>query len=93
MAITGRDGFFMAKKGNIPAFEKLMSAYEGRIFNIALAAAGSRERASELAQEVFVRVYKSMARLESEGQLPALVYRTAKIVCVDECDIIDAYSK
>ncbi len=93
MAITGRDSFFMAKKGNISAFEELIGAYERKIFNIALAVAGSRERASELSQEVFVRVYKSMAGLESEGQLPALVYRTAKRVCVDECGITDAYKK
>lgn len=76
--------FLMAKKGDIDAFEKLIEAYHNRVYNILLNASGDREEASELAQEVFIRVYRSLRHLQDRSEIPLLIYKTTKDVYFEE---------
>lgn len=77
-----RDLFRMAKKGDISAFEKLMEAYHKKIFNIALKVSANREEASELAQQVFLKAYKSIRHLDNECILPVWLYKIAGEICI-----------
>lgn len=73
--------FLLAKKGDIEAFEELVEPYFKRVFGVALKVSQNSNEASELAQEVFVRVYKSIKYVKDELLLPTYIYRTTIEVC------------
>ena len=49
--------------GNINIFEQLISRYQGYVLSI-VAKHSPPEKAEELAQEVFIRAYKSLKRIK-----------------------------
>lgn len=73
-----------AKKGDIEAFEQLIAAYQKKVFNIALRMIGNYDDASELAQEVFIRIFKSLKSFKEESQFSTWIYKIATNVCLDE---------
>ncbi|RCX16524.1 RNA polymerase RpoE-like sigma-24 subunit [Anaerobacterium chartisolvens] len=73
-----------AKKGDVEAFEQLIAGYQKRVFNIALKMIGNPEDASELAQETFIRVFKSIGKFKEESLFSTWIYRIATNICLDE---------
>jgi RNA polymerase sigma-70 factor (ECF subfamily) len=59
------------------AFNALVRAYERRIFALALRMMGDRAEAEDLAQEVFVQVFKAIASFRGESKLSTWIYRIA----------------
>jgi RNA polymerase sigma-70 factor (ECF subfamily) len=74
----------LSKKGDIEAFEMLMEKYQKKVFNIALRLLGNHDDASEVTQEVFIRIYKSIGSFKGESQISTWIYRIATNVCLDE---------
>lgn len=72
-----------ARVGDIEAFEELIESYRKKVFNIALRMVGNREDASDLAQEVFIRIFKSLKSFKEESQFSTWVYRITTNVCLD----------
>jgi len=50
------------RDGSAVAFEELMQRYQGRLVTVLQHLVGSRDQAEDLAQEVFLRVYRARAR-------------------------------
>ncbi len=73
-----------SKEGDIEAFEQLISAYQKKVFNIALRMIGNHDDASDLAQEVFLKVYKSIKQFKEESSFSTWIYRITSNVCLDE---------
>ncbi|MCX7921299.1 MAG: sigma-70 family RNA polymerase sigma factor [Clostridia bacterium] len=73
-----------SKNGDIEAFEELIEAYQRKVFNMALRMIGNHDDASELAQEVFIRVYKSIKSFKEESSFSTWIYRITSNVCLDE---------
>jgi RNA polymerase sigma-70 factor (ECF subfamily) len=73
-----------AKRGDVDAFEQLFEGYHKKVYNIALRMIGNHDDACELAQEVFIRVYKSIGGFKEESQLSTWIYRITSNVCLDE---------
>lgn len=73
-----------AKKGEVEAFELLIERYQKKVFNIALKMLGNYDDASELAQEAFIKIYKSIKGFKEESSFSTWVYRIATNVCLDE---------
>lgn len=73
-----------AKAGDIEAFEQLVEKYEKKIFNIALRSIGNYADASDLAQEVLIRIYKSIGGFKEQSSLSTWIYRITTNVCLDE---------
>lgn len=73
-----------AKKGEVEAFELLIERYQRKVFNIALKMLGNHDDASELAQEAFIKIYKSIKGFKEESSFSTWVYRIATNVCLDE---------
>jgi len=73
-----------SKKGNIESFEQLISAYQKKVYNIALKIVGNHEDASEMAQEVFIKVFKSIGQFKEESSFSTWIYRITTNVCLDE---------
>jgi RNA polymerase sigma-70 factor (ECF subfamily) len=63
------------------AFNALVRAYERRVFALILRMTGSRVEAEDLAQEVFVQVFKAIGAFRGESKLSTWVYRIAINLC------------
>jgi RNA polymerase sigma-70 factor, ECF subfamily len=59
------------------AFNDVVRAYERRIFALALRMMGDRAEAEDLAQEVFVQVFKAIGTFRGESKLSTWIYRIA----------------
>ena len=73
------DGALMArvKEGDEQAFADLVNRYKDLLVNYLTRMTRSRERAEDLAQEAFVRVYRSADRYRERGQFQAFLFRIA----------------
>ena len=73
------DGVLMArvKDGDEHAFADLVNRYKDPLVNYLTRMTRSRERAEDLAQEAFVRVYRSAGRYRERGQFQAFLFRIA----------------
>ncbi len=67
--------------GNQPAFQRLVERYQHFVFTIALRILKTREEAEEAAQDVFIKVYKTLGNFEKKSKfstwLYTVTYRTA----------------
>ncbi len=65
------------KQGDRTAFRQLVEAYQDRVYNTVLAIVRQPEEAEDVAQEVFVQVFRSVGQLGGEQNLTAWMYRIA----------------
>ncbi len=63
------------------AFSVFVRAYERRVFALVLRMIGNRAEAEDLAQEVFVQVFKAIATFRGESKLSTWVFRIAVNLC------------
>ena len=73
-----------AKAGDQPAFASLVRRHQNMVFSIALHMLRSRPAAEDMAQEVFLELYRSLGRLESDAHLVSWLRRVASHRCIDE---------
>jgi len=66
-----------AVAGDEAAFETIYRANAGRVFGLCLRMGGSRERATELTQDVFVHVWQRLASWRGDSALSSWIYRVA----------------
>ncbi len=59
------------------AFNALVRAHERRVFALIVRMIGSRAEAEDLAQEVFVQVFKAIGSFRGESKLSTWIYRIA----------------
>ena len=72
-----------AKQGDVKAFEELIEGYQKKVYNIALKILGNPDDAGELAQEVFIRVFKSIGKFREEARFSTWLYRITTNACLD----------
>ncbi len=63
------------------AFEELVEAYEGPIFNFVLKMCGNREDAFEIVQEAFLSAYKSFHQFRGDARVKTWLFRIAANAC------------
>jgi RNA polymerase sigma-70 factor (ECF subfamily) len=72
-------------KHNDPkAFEDLVEQYKGLVLNLVSRMSGRVENAEDLAQEVFIRVWKGLPRFRGECRLSTWIYRIALNLSIAE---------
>jgi RNA polymerase sigma-70 factor (ECF subfamily) len=71
-----------ARFGDRAAFDLLMRRHERMVLGTAYRLAGNLEDAEDASQEVFLRLYRNLGRLDS-GNLAAWLYRVTVNVCHD----------
>lgn len=64
-----------AQSGDAAAFEELVDAYQGVLYNLALRMTGNREDARDLTQTVFLKVWRRIADYDSKYRFYSWVYR------------------
>jgi RNA polymerase sigma-70 factor (ECF subfamily) len=68
------------RDGSAAAFEELVLRYQGRLVAVLEHLVGSREQAEDLAQEVFLRVYRARQRYEVSAKFSTWLFRIANNV-------------
>ena len=63
------------------AFNELVRLYQARIFRLVLRMIGDRSEAEDLAQEVFITVFKSIDGFRGDSKLSTWLYRVAANHC------------
>ena len=72
-----------AKAGDRAAFEELILCYERRVLMTAWRLLGSKEDAQDAAQEVFLRLFRHLHRVDPKRPLLPWLYRMTVNVCHD----------
>lgn len=66
-----------ARRGKVEAFNVLVSRWEKRIYNYLLRLVGDREDALDLTQEVFLKAYQSLGKLQDPARFTPWLFRIA----------------
>ncbi len=65
------------KNGKEAAFRELVDNYQRRVYNTCLGFVKNPEEADDLAQEVFIEIFKSILNFRMESKLSTWIYRIA----------------
>src|SRR5439155_3317828 len=63
------------------AFEEVVRLYQHKVYNLVYRMLGNREEAEDVAQEVFVTVFKSIDSFRGESKFSTWLYRIAANHC------------
>ena len=67
--------------GDTQAVARLVSLHEGMVLNLAARLLGDREEAKDIAQDVFLQVYRTLPRFEGRSTVRTWIYR----IVVNQC--------
>lgn len=71
-------------EGEERAFAELVERYQNRLLNFVYRTVGDRERAEDLVQEVFIRVYRHLHRFDRSKKFSTWVYTIASNLAKNE---------
>ena len=69
--------------GDANAFTVLVDRYKDLVFTLALRMMKHREEAEEVAQDTFIKVYKSLNKFKGDSKFSTWIYRVALNTCLD----------
>ncbi len=72
-----------AQKGDVDSFEKIIMEYRSIVYNVSYRYAGSADDAADMAQEVFLKMFKSINTFRFKSKFSTWVYRVATNTCLD----------
>ena len=72
-----------AAGGDQAAFQALVERHRSMVYRVAFQFAGNHYDAEDIAQEVFIKVYRSLDRFRQDAQLTSWLYRIAMNACID----------
>jgi RNA polymerase sigma-70 factor (ECF subfamily) len=75
--VEDRDLIAKARKGDVEAYNLLVSRWEKRVFNYLLRLVSNREDAMDVSQEVFLKAYQSLPKLDDVERFGAWLFRIA----------------
>lgn len=81
--LTEQELIQLCKDGDRQAFNQLIAQYQKQVFNIAYGMLSDYEDASDASQEVFVKVYRSIASFRGQSSFSTWIYRICANVCND----------
>ena len=76
-AVEDADLIRKARRGDVEAFNLLISRWEKRVFNYLLRILQNREDALDLSQDVFLKAYQNLRKLEDPQRFAAWLFRIA----------------
>ncbi len=75
------DAIERCRNGASEAFESIVDRYKKQSYSIALGLVGNHDDALDLSQEAFVRAYKNIGKLNSDGKFFPWFYQILKNLC------------
>lgn len=74
----------LARDGDDDAFERLFARWRLPIVRFSVRFVGRHDRGEEIAQEVFLKLYRARARYEPRERFAAWIFRVATNTCLNE---------
>ena len=81
--MTEQDLIQGLRNGDERSFKYLVDTYQDRVYNTAISIVQNAEDAEDVAQEVFIKVYKSIHNFKGESKLSTWLYRIATTGALD----------
>ena len=72
-----------AAVGDHAAFQALVERHRSMVYRVAYQFAGNHHDAEDIAQEVFIKVYRSLDRFRQDAQVTSWMYRIVMNACID----------
>ena len=76
-AVEDADLISKARRGDVEAYNLLISRWEKRVYNYLLRLVGNREDALDLSQDVFLKAYQNLRKLEEADRFAPWLFRIA----------------
>ena len=75
--VEDRDLIAKARKGDVEAYNLLVSRWEKRVFNYLLRLVANREDALDVSQETFLKAYQNLPKLDDPQKFAGWLFRIA----------------
>jgi RNA polymerase sigma-70 factor (ECF subfamily) len=76
-AVEDADLIRRSRRGDVEGFNLLISRWEKRVFNYLMRIIGNREDALDLSQDVFLKAYQNLQKLEDPHRFAPWLFRIA----------------
>jgi RNA polymerase sigma-70 factor (ECF subfamily) len=76
-AVEDADLVHQAARGSVESYNLLVSRWEKRVYNYLLRITSNREDALDLTQDVFLKAYQNLRKLDDAGRFAPWLYRIA----------------
>lgn len=70
-------------RNDAAAFDEVVSRYKNKVYSYVLRMIGGEQDAEDVTQEVFIRMYTSLASFRSQASLNTWLFRIASNLCID----------
>jgi RNA polymerase sigma-70 factor (ECF subfamily) len=82
---TNDDNILIAaiNNGDTKAYAQLVDRYKDLVYTLALRMLKHREEAEEVAQDTFIKVFKSLNKFKGDSKFSTWIYRVAYNTCLD----------
>lgn len=81
--MTDKEFIHQLQQGKQAAFSKLLDDYQQRVFSTCISFVPNKEDAEDIAQDVFLEVFKSIAKFKGNSKLSTWIYRIATNKCLE----------
>lgn len=71
-------------QGDNQAFDELVYLYQNKVYALAFRYMGNEDDAYDMAQDTFVKAYRSLRSFKGESSFSTWIYRITTNVCLDE---------
>lgn len=82
-AIANQPDIAAIVSGDSQEFAKLVDGYKDLVFTVAFRMLKNREEAEEVAQDSFIKIFKSLKSFQGDSKLSTWIYRIAYNTCLD----------
>src|SRR4029079_507740 len=72
-----------AAGGDASAFQALVERHRAMVYRVAYQFAGNHHDAEDIAQDVFIKISRSLDRFRQDAQLTSWMYRIVMNACID----------
>ena len=83
MTTNDQHNINLVLKGDSRAFTPIVDNYKDLVFTLALKMLKSRDDAEEVAQDTFIKVYKSLCKFKGDSKFSTWIYKVAYNTCLD----------
>ncbi len=81
--MTEQELVALAKQGDQNAFAQLVQNNQNKIYSLALRMTGNPEDGADLAQEAFLKAWRSLPTFQEESSFSTWLYRLTSNLCID----------
>ena len=81
--MTEKELITKAQKGDRDAFGQLVLTHQNRVFTLCVHMVGNREEAEDLAQEAFLKAWRSLESFHAESSFATWMHRLTTNLCLD----------